>query len=78
MRLPDRFDLVTGSPPYWDVSEGVVPADSQKAHARFELRGDIGDYALAARAALADGGDGPARSRRSSLHGCAAGRGRVA
>lgn len=56
VRLPDRFDLVTGSPPYWDVSEGVVPADSQKAHARFELRGDVRDYARAARAALADGG----------------------
>jgi tRNA1(Val) A37 N6-methylase TrmN6 len=34
----------------------VVPTDPQKAHARFELRGDISDYALAARAALADGG----------------------
>ena len=53
VRLDDRFDLVTGSPPYWDVSEGVVPADSQKAHARFELRGDVRDYALAARAVLA-------------------------
>jgi tRNA1Val (adenine37-N6)-methyltransferase len=53
VRLQDTFDLVTGSPPYWDVSEGVVPADSQKAHARFELRGDVRDYALAARAALA-------------------------
>lgn len=56
VRLADRFDLVTGSPPYWDVSEGVVPADSQKAHARFELRGDIRDYALAARAHLAEHG----------------------
>lgn len=56
VRLAETFDLVTGSPPYWDVSEGVVPADSQKAHARFELRGDIRDYALAARAALAEGG----------------------
>ena len=53
VRLDEEFDLVTGSPPYWDVSEGVVPADSQKAHARFELRGDIRDYARAARAALA-------------------------
>ncbi len=53
VRLDERFDLVTGSPPYWDVSEGVMPADSQKAHARFELRGDIRDYALAARAMLA-------------------------
>ncbi|HEY5944601.1 MAG TPA: methyltransferase [Kofleriaceae bacterium] len=56
VRLADRFDLVTGSPPYWDVSEGIVPADSQKAHARFELRGDVRDYALAARAALAEHG----------------------
>lgn len=56
VRLAETFDLVTGSPPYWDVSEGVVPQDSQKAHARFELRGDICDYALAARAALAEGG----------------------
>ena len=56
VRLDAPFDLVTGSPPYWDVSQGVVPADSQKAHARFELRGDVRDYALAARAALAAGG----------------------
>ena len=25
----ETFDLVTGSPPYWDVKDGVVPADSQ-------------------------------------------------
>ena len=56
VRLDETFDLVTGSPPYWDVSEGVMPADPQKAHARFELRGDIRDYAIAARAALDDGG----------------------
>jgi tRNA1(Val) A37 N6-methylase TrmN6 len=56
VRLAETFDLVTGSPPYWDVSEGVVPADSQKAHARFELRGGIEEYALAARDALAEGG----------------------
>lgn len=53
VRLDDTFDLVTGSPPYWDVSQGVMPTDSQKAHARFELRGDIRDYARAARVALA-------------------------
>jgi tRNA1Val (adenine37-N6)-methyltransferase len=56
VRLDDHFDLVTGSPPYWDISQGVVPADSQKAHARFELRGDIRDYALAAAAALTPDG----------------------
>ena len=44
-----RFPLVTGSPPYFDIAAGIVPADSQKAHARFELRGDVGDYARAAK-----------------------------
>ena len=44
-----RFPLVTGSPPYFDVAAGIVPADSQKAHARFELRGHVGDYARAAK-----------------------------
>jgi tRNA1(Val) A37 N6-methylase TrmN6 len=50
------FDLVTGSPPYFGVHEGIVPADSQKAHARFELRGDVRDYCAAARAAMKEGG----------------------
>jgi tRNA1(Val) A37 N6-methylase TrmN6 len=45
---PRRFPLVTGSPPYFPADAGIVPADSQKAHARFELRGDVRDYALAA------------------------------
>jgi tRNA1Val (adenine37-N6)-methyltransferase len=52
----ERFPLVTGSPPYFDVSAGIVPADSQKAHARFELRGDVGDYARAAKRHLEPGG----------------------
>jgi tRNA1Val (adenine37-N6)-methyltransferase len=57
VRFPgESFDLVTGSPPYFDVKDGVVPADSQKAHARFELRGDVRDYCAAARAALAPAG----------------------
>lgn len=56
VRRPDRFDLVTGSPPYWDVSEGVLPADPQKVHARFEMRGDVRDYCYAARAHLRPGG----------------------
>jgi tRNA1(Val) A37 N6-methylase TrmN6 len=50
------FDLVTGSPPYFDVSAGIVPADAQKAHARFELRGDVRDYCGAACDAMAEGG----------------------
>jgi tRNA1(Val) A37 N6-methylase TrmN6 len=56
VRLDAAFDLVTGSPPYFDVSAGIVPADSQKAHARFELRGDVRDYCAAACAAMAPGG----------------------
>jgi tRNA1(Val) A37 N6-methylase TrmN6 len=49
LALSERFPLVTGSPPYFDPKGGVVPSDSQKAHARFELRGDVSDYARAAK-----------------------------
>lgn len=56
LALVERFPLVTGSPPYFDVAAGIVPSDSQKAHARFELRGDVGDYARAARRHLEDDG----------------------
>jgi tRNA1Val (adenine37-N6)-methyltransferase len=51
-----RFPLITGSPPYFPLGTGIVPADSQKAHARFELRGDVRDYAFAAARHLADDG----------------------
>lgn len=53
---PARFPLITGSPPYFPVSAGILPQDSQKAHARFELRGDVFDYAKAAARALAPDG----------------------
>jgi tRNA1(Val) A37 N6-methylase TrmN6 len=56
LNLPEKFPLVTGSPPYFPVGTGVLPQDSQKAHARFELRGDVADYAEAARRHLAPGG----------------------
>jgi tRNA1(Val) A37 N6-methylase TrmN6 len=56
LALGERFALVTGSPPYFDPNAGIVPADTQKAHARFELRGDVGDYARAARRHLAPDG----------------------
>ncbi|MGN6110293.1 MAG: tRNA1(Val) (adenine(37)-N6)-methyltransferase [Kofleriaceae bacterium] len=56
LALDERFALVTGSPPYFPLGTGVVPADSQKAHARFELRGDVADYARAAARHLADDG----------------------
>jgi tRNA1Val (adenine37-N6)-methyltransferase len=50
------FDLITGSPPYFDVKAGIVSADSQRAHARFELRGDVRDYARSAVRLLAPQG----------------------
>jgi tRNA1(Val) A37 N6-methylase TrmN6 len=50
------FDLVTGSPPYFPPSTGIVSEDSQRAAARFELHGDVFDYCRAAKRALAPGG----------------------
>lgn len=41
-------DLITGSPPYFPVGTGIIPEDSQKAHARFELRGGVEAYCAAA------------------------------
>lgn len=56
LALAERFPLITGSPPYFPISAGIVPQDSQKAHARFELRGDVSDYARAAYKHLEPGG----------------------
>lgn len=56
LALGRKFPLITGSPPYFPRGSGVIPQDSQKAHARFELRGDVGDYAKAAVAHLGEGG----------------------
>jgi tRNA1(Val) A37 N6-methylase TrmN6 len=51
-----KFPLITGSPPYFPAGSGVLPVDAQKAHARFELRGDVRDYAVAAARQLEIGG----------------------
>ena len=51
-----KFHLVTGSPPYFPSHAGQIPEDTQKAYARFELRGHIGDYAQAAKRCLHDDG----------------------
>lgn len=56
LKLVERFPLITGSPPYFPIHAGIVPRDAQKAHARFELRGNIADYAQAAQRHLAPGG----------------------
>ena len=50
------FDLVLGSPPYWPVGTRVAASHPQAVPARLEVRGDIGDYALAAGRILAPGG----------------------
>jgi len=54
--LNEKFDLITGSPPYFSVKSGVLPKDLQKLYARFEMRGDVGDYAKAAKRHLKDDG----------------------
>ncbi len=67
------FDLVTGSPPFMPPGAGTLPADPQRAAARFELRGGVEGYAQAAARWLRPGGqavllmDGAqdARSRRA-------------
>lgn len=50
------FDLVTGSPPYWDPEAGTLSDRPQKAPCRFEQRGGVEDYCLAAAEALAPHG----------------------
>lgn len=52
----ETFDLVLGSPPYFPQGTGIEGDHPQKIACRFELRGDIADYARAASAHLAPGG----------------------
>ncbi|HLG55560.1 MAG TPA: methyltransferase [Vicinamibacterales bacterium] len=52
----EGFDLVLGSPPYFPVGTGIEGDHPQKVACRFELRGDIGDYARIAAAHLDAGG----------------------
>ena len=52
----ERFDLVLASPPYFPVGTGVEGDHPQKIACRFELRGDVGDYARAAAEHLQPGG----------------------
>lgn len=56
-RLPEgAYDLVTGSPPYWDPADGTLSDAPQKAPCRFEQRGGVEDYSRAAARALAPDG----------------------
>ena len=52
----ERFDLVLASPPYFPVGAGIEGDHPQKIACRFELRGDITDYARVATAHLQPGG----------------------
>ncbi len=56
LREDERFDLVLGSPPYFPIGTGVEGDHPQKVACRFELRGDIGDYARVAAGHLTAGG----------------------
>ncbi len=50
----DRYDLITGSPPYFPLDTGVVPDDPQRRACRFEERGGVEAYAEAASRAMTD------------------------
>jgi tRNA1(Val) A37 N6-methylase TrmN6 len=52
----ERFDLVLGSPPYFPPGTALEAVHPQKVACRFELRGDVGDYARVASEHLAPGG----------------------
>ena len=53
---PAGFELVVGTPPYRPPGAGSVSPDSQRAHARVELRGGVEDYLASAARMLATGG----------------------
>lgn len=52
----ERFELITGSPPYVPLGHGVISPVPQRAGARIELRGSVYDYCEAARRWMAPGG----------------------
>ena len=56
LRPDERFDLVLGSPPYFPLGTGIEGDHPQKVACRFELRGDVSDYASVAAAHLSPGG----------------------
>ena len=56
LRADEKFDLITGSPPYFPLGAGVESEHPQKLACRFELRGNIADYCNVAARHLAPGG----------------------
>jgi len=56
LRAEEKFDLITGSPPYWPLSDGLQSEHPQKIACRFEVRGSIADYCSVTAKHLAPGG----------------------
>ena len=56
LKPEEKFDLITGSPPYFPPGTGVESEHPQKLACRFELRGTIADYCATAAKHLAPGG----------------------
>ena len=56
LRAEEKFDLITGSPPYFPLGAGVESEQPQKLACRFELRGTVADYCTTAVKHLALGG----------------------
>lgn len=52
----EKFDLVTGSPPYFPPGTATAADHSQAVPARIEMRGSVADYASTASRILAPGG----------------------
>jgi len=52
----ERFDLVTGSPPYFPPGTATAARHPQAVPARIEIRGTVADYAATAARILAPGG----------------------
>ena len=52
----ERFDLVTGSPPYFPPGTALEAEHPQAVPARIEVRGSVADYAATAARILAPGG----------------------
>ena len=52
----EKFDLITGSPPYFPLGDGVESEHPQKRACRFEMLGNIDDYCTIAARQLAPGG----------------------
>lgn len=55
-KVAERFDLVSGTPPYLPVGTALASPDPQRAAARLELRGGVEDYLAAAARVLAPEG----------------------